>query len=156
MVPSRAATTPGSGQVIPEADLNRIAPLSTTDSLLTLRIPGKRGLEAGIQLPEAGQCGPAYHRDWQRVAKQARAGAKGSGNLLFPLLGSAAHKSETANICEERHEWRLELAQCPARVPGLHAGRKLPQRWPGQIPEAIWSYPHPHHSHLTSQKAGII
>lgn len=58
MVPSRAATTPGSGQLIPEADLNRTAPQSTTYFLLTLRLPGKRGLEAGIQLPESRQYGP--------------------------------------------------------------------------------------------------
>lgn len=114
--------------------------------------PREEGTRGWYTAQHPGSVRPAYHRPWLWGSKQARAGGHGSGNLLFPLLGSAAHESKTANICEEGCEWRLALALCPARVPGLHAGRKLPQRWPGQIPEAIWPSPHPYHSHLTSQR----
>ena len=74
--------------MIPEADLNRIAPLSTTYSLLTLRIPGKRWLEAGIQLPEAGQGGPCLPQGLAAGIEAGQGWGKGlSKSVSFAGVG---------------------------------------------------------------------
>lgn len=129
--------------MIPEADLNRTAPLSTTYSLLTLRIPGKRGLEAGIQLPEAGQCGPCLPQGLAAGSQAGQGWGKGLRKSAVSFAGVGCTQSETANICEERHEWRLELALCPARSQGSMLEESSPKGGLGRFQRPFGPIPTP-------------